>query len=1764
MHLCCITIERSSLIHILSNTVKNISYCNFFLLFFFLLIVSPISNVAAQTTEESKRSNTGITPPNMESASPGTINLFNGALNFSLPIVSLNDRGTVSPSVNLRIDNKWRLNSSKICRGPLGSCDNPEYRYFPEFSSNADMSGWDSNGYGPGRMSGRNFGTYTSGVCRANPGDRGITRISLYLADGSEIAFIDDVYKGEPRPIACAGSVNRGTIWHSINGEAATFISNNPVIGDAWTRPFQLSGFAYLNDGTRYEIVDNKIMSIRDRNGNKVTYSYDDNRLVTQIKDTINHEINFSYGYPVDVITYNGANGAIRTIEIGKASLENKLYTGETIKNLDQLFPGSTSTLPNNPGIISYVKLPNNQTYEFYYNSYGELARVELPTGGAYEWSWSGEVKSVFSSEYEKEIVRWVFNEKLLLDSLVREKQISRVTYGGAPYTTKVQVTTFDGGGTSIGKEIHYFYGGFFYSTLPESMPDLYEGKEYLVEYYSLSDTKLRSIFTEWENRDHYYWWKPQPNLPGGGEPAYNPIITYTQTTLHDISPNLVSKQSFAYDQYNNQTDIWEYDFGSGSPGSLLRHTNVSYLTNNSSQGNISYAANLNIHIRNLPLQEIVYDAGGNQKSLTLYEYDNYSSFSGRAPLTDRPNISSLDSSYTTGYQTRGNVTSVARLLDIPSMYITTFQQYDIAGNVVKNIDGRGNATTFDYTDHFGSPDGEARANAGAAELGGQLSYAFPTKVTNALGHESYTQYDYHLGSPVDTEDLNGVTSSAYYNDPLDRPTQSIRATNIDSTKNQSYISYNDADHLITASSDLNNYFDNVLHNKTRYDGLGRTIRSGTYEIENAKWVIVDTQYDSMGRAYKISNPYRLSSMDEATPSIAQWTITSYDALGRVVKVETPDGAIIITEYSGNQVTVTDQAGKKRRSATDALGRLTKVTEDLGGLNYDTIYSYDVLNNLRQVTQGSQTRTFVYDSLSRLISATNPESGTTIYTYDPNSNLLTKTDARNISTTYTYDVLNRNKTVDYSDTSLNPDNTFYYDNSTAGKYGKGRFWFSYSNGDFSNGSNSEARAIDGYDAIGRPLSERRHFKLNGVWLPGVDASTGFIVSRTYDRAGNVKTQTYPSGRTVNYVYDSASRLNSFTGNLGGISATYATDLRYNARGQVISEQFGTNIPLYLRQHYNKRGQLFDVRLGTSNDSNLNDENPAVWQYANGSWNRGAIRMFYSSNYNDYDSANPNQPDNNGNLYRMDHFAPKTLDGSGNITSWVMSVDNYQYDQLNRLTKVQETSQNIVGANFTQAFSYDRWGNRTIDVGATTAGIPGLTRKTFAVNTSNNRITSIDGTSVSYDATGNQTNDGTGLRVYDSQNRMTQVVQSGITHNYTYDSDGRRTRRSLNNGAQNIWHIYGIDGELVAEYGQGGGTSSPQKEYGYRNGKLVVIWDGSQSGDKAFNWLVTDHLGSTHMEIDKSGTLAGITRHDYLPFGEELKADSGPQRSGVGYEPPSSNTKQRFTSKERDNETGLDYFLARYYSNGQGRFLSPDEFTGGPDELFVFAEAASANPTFYADIANPQSLNKYQYTYNNPLRYTDPDGHCPDCIQFIQLLNPYKRQEVKENLQKVGTFTKEAGKGLAKSGANALLEMGNLGNAVVGDKPYTLYQPSNEIQSGAMDTGDKMLLIGALLGGRGPANVMIAEGEGAAVVTPKVQGIVNEIKNSNIGVTVNPRNAATAQEGNVTLSSGNTRVNLRVETHPLKTNAPPVRHANVEVLKQVKNKTEKISNKHITN
>jgi RHS repeat-associated protein len=181
-----------------------------------------------------------------------------------------------------------------------------------------------------------------------------------------------------------------------------------------------------------------------------------------------------------------------------------------------------------------------------------------------------------------------------------------------------------------------------------------------------------------------------------------------------------------------------------------------------------------------------------------------------------------------------------------------------------------------------------------------------------------------------------------------------------------------------------------------------------------------------------------------------------------------------------------------------------------------------------------------------------------------------------------------------------------------------------------------------------------------------------------------------------------------------------------------------------------------------------------------------------------------------------------------------------------------------------------------------------------------------------------------ISVWCSETQSAQVCGTGAGQVWAarmvYDAEGRRVRKETTSGGTEYYQ-YGADQELLADYGSGG-----------------------MSG---VQFLTADALGSTRVVTDGAGEVTN--RWDYDPYGGLIAvAGTGEWRSGKAGYRNTAGPRQRFTGKERDAETGLDYFGARYLSSAQGRFTSPD------------APFADQFPE------NPQSWNLYSYTRNNPL------------------------------------------------------------------------------------------------------------------------------------------------------------------------------------------------------
>ncbi|MEN3328412.1 MAG: hypothetical protein V7638_3219, partial [Acidobacteriota bacterium] len=166
---------------------------------------------------------------------------------------------------------------------------------------------------------------------------------------------------------------------------------------------------------------------------------------------------------------------------------------------------------------------------------------------------------------------------------------------------------------------------------------------------------------------------------------------------------------------------------------------------------------------------------------------------------------------------------------------------------------------------------------------------------------------------------------------------------------------------------------------------------------------------------------------------------------------------------------------------------------------------------------------------------------------------------------------------------------------------------------------------------------------------------------------------------------------------------------------------------------------------------------------------------------------------------------------------------------------------------------------------------------------------------------------------------------------------------------------------------------------------IEAWTTSPNNNTRINWLVPDHLGTPRIILDQTGSFANVKRHDYLPFGEELFAYTGGRKPEMGYT-PGDNIRQQFTSKERDLETGLDYFEARYFASTQGRFTTLDPFAG-----------SGRAPT-------PQSWNRYAYVLNNPVRLLDATGlidlEASEQERSKQVVKPLEDKVIEQRLTEI--------------------------------------------------------------------------------------------------------------------------------------------------------------------
>ncbi|MGI8467429.1 MAG: RHS repeat-associated core domain-containing protein [Pyrinomonadaceae bacterium] len=1324
---------------------------------------------------------------------------------------------------------------------------------------------------------------------------------------------------------------------HTTDGSFIDYVSyrdNSGITG----------GKAYLPNGTiiTYDAVaaDGGAAyptQIKDRNGNYINIAYVNNQgpNISTITDTEGRVIQFNYDPNNYLLSVTGP--AQNTTGIGQNPNSTQTYIRIHHRHqpLSYNFSGLTPLVrDSNPYVIDAIYYPTKNTGYWFgdadsYSTYGMLNKVIEQRGMSWTAGQTAQDQGTFTPGAMTR--QMLYNYPLTAGAaLTSAPQYTQMTETWANMDTPAAMTAYsvNNNGTPRTTSVTLPNG----NTIKQSSynhPGVWDdGLLYQIETISPASQTLAKSNTLWE-LGHYS----------------APRVTEADST---DELNQTTRQTFAYDTvYNQVTVASEFGFSNN----LLRKTIRTYENSSSYVGTYSGTIwspgfNPGRHIFSLVKTEEVQDASNIRLRRTDYTYDG-------SPLVDTPGVVSYDQDYNTtapDYYTpptvyRGNVTNTTVYADAANLAgaIPYDSTYDVTGNARTITTNCCQQMSFVYTTNtqYSQPEQHTKGSSDPNS---------PDRMTESA------IYDFNTGVPVHTTDFNG-RQSAYYYDPILRPVQTLLPSGGKTTT-----SYDDANLSVTETTQN---ADNTIAAKsmTTVNGRGQTTLSQQWT--GTGWNASAVKYDVMGRKAQVSMPYDTSNQ----PS--QWTTYTYDQLSRVTQVTAPDGSLSQTFYNetqkpdsasaypGNFVRSRDAWGRERWARTDDFGRLAEVVEpnpsgtgsvfEAGSLQ--TLYHHDQLDQLVGVTQGTQARWFAYDSLGRVTRQKLAEQTATInsagvyvgangsgaqwsdaFTYDNRSNLIQRVDARGVKANYNYlvgggspDPLNRLQGVSYD--SAGADATYPI-------HGAQPVTLSY----MTTGDKTRVQSVvtayvatetNAYDIEGR-ISD---YTLTFTGRPNNPMQMSYL----YDTVNRLTEVRYPAAygmagnprKVVNPGYDETSRLKQLT-----------------VDGQIQMNQIV----------YNPMSQVTSLTTGAA----TNNADVETYSYDAQTallTNQKVIKQNSSQTLLDL-SYEYNRGLSNGNLNGK----------TGQLTHIVNNLDRnkdrvFEFDTLGRLRTAKgggATGVSGVTANWTQGYSFDRYGNRT---NVTPAGV-----------TANSQAVPSDGLqSLSYDQPSNRIN--TAGYLYDLAGNLTKGQDAaGNWQTYEYDQAGRmlRVRDAANNiletntfaadrnrlinetQTQRTYYAWG-GSSVIAEYTEplAGNTPTYSKSYIYAGSRLLSTFTNN-NGAETLAFQHPDRLGTKLVTNPAANT---SFEQATLPFGTSLDAET------------TGTTNQRFTSYDRSAVSGLDYAVNRSYSSAQSRFTQVDP---------IGMNSAS--------IGNPQSMNLYAYVQNNPVDNIDPSG--------LDILKPEPNPDIK--------------------------------------------------------------------------------------------------------------------------------------------------------------------------
>ena len=684
----------------------------------------------------------------------------------------------------------------------------------------------------------------------------------------------------------------------------------------------------------------------------------------------------------------------------------------------------------------------------------------------------------------------------------------------------------------------------------------------------------------------------------------------------------------------------------------------------------------------------------------------------------------------------------------------------------------------------------------------------------------------------------------------------------------------------------------------------------------------------------------------EETDALGQTESYTYDKDSRVTSITDKRGFTTGFDYDahGNIQVVTDKTGLKSHLEYDKNDNLTKVTDALGGV---TTYGYDNMDNLVTFTNAAnKTTNYTYDLEGNLTSIKDPAGRTEKFDYDEKGRLTGHTQASGKKTTYDYDKLNDLLEKSYQDAkgeTSEKDVTYAYNSA----------------GERVSMKDQTGKSSYEYDALGR--------------ITKVTSGSKKDVSYVYDDADNLQAIVYPDGTKVSYEYDLNDNLVKLTDRNRKVT-TYKHDALNRVTEVTRSNGTKTEVSYDAEDHITK--------------------------IVNTCGSCGKVISTYEYKYNDQG-------------YVVGETATELEAGTRKTPSWedwynwgdtqketdkadcehqekeIQTTRTYEYDDNWELTRCTEKAEG--GKKTVHNYTYDKIGNRTsyekIEDGVSKA------KYNYKYNDSNQLIKRTNakiwgdpGTTYSYDKDGNliqecdKTNSADPVTYeYTAENRLAVVKQGGtVLMAAMYDGDNNRVFE-LDNTYK--WEDCYGDEVLIPENQRTEDGNSPKEQLaslvkggsnakGYtlteyindinrENTEVLAEYGADEKVRQAYTYgesgigervSVDKSEESSYYLYDGRNSVTGIltetanltNSYQYDPYGN-LTSGTADGVNYYGYNGESTNVK-----------TGLQYLRARYYNAENGTFTTEDSDLGTTE--------------------NPLTRNRYDYTTNNPLNYSDPTGH----------------------------------------------------------------------------------------------------------------------------------------------------------------------------------------------